>query len=125
MDFDPDGLRLPIKVDTTSNGEYIPHPLTSRQELANREALRFADEAARRVGLKRRRFLISASGSAATLLAFNRVHAGAGGYFALSPDAAYDNTLAQAELGKKEFIFDIQTHCVDPSGKWATGRDRQ
>ena len=125
MDFDPDGLRLPIKVDTTSNGEYIPHPLTSRQELANREALRFADEAAKRVGLKRRRFLISASGSAATLLAFNRVHAGAGGYFALSPDAAYDNTLAQAELGKKEFIFDIQTHCVDPSGKWATGRDGQ
>lgn len=123
MDFDPDGLRLPIKVDTTSNGEYIPHPLTPQQHAANGEAMRFVDAAAKKLGIKRRRFLISTCGSAATLLAFNRVHAGAGGYFALSADAAYDKQLAQAELGKKEFIFDIQTHCVDPSGKWATGRD--
>jgi hypothetical protein len=28
MDFDPDGTRLPIKVDSASNGEYAPRPLS-------------------------------------------------------------------------------------------------
>lgn len=123
MDFDPDGTRLPIKVDTTSNGEYIPQPLTPKQELANTYAREFVREVAKKSGLNRRKLLISTAGSAATLLAFNRVHAGAGGFFDLSDDSAFDAQLAKAELGKKEFIFDVQTHCVDPSGKWATGRD--
>jgi hypothetical protein len=26
-DFDPDGTRLPIKLDSTSNGEFMPTPL--------------------------------------------------------------------------------------------------
>ena len=28
-DLDPDGSRLPIKLDGTSNGEYVPLPLKS------------------------------------------------------------------------------------------------
>ena len=40
--IDPDGLRLPIKLDTTSNGEFVPVPLSP----ANREANRLAHEAA-------------------------------------------------------------------------------
>lgn len=28
MDFDPQGIRLPRRIDTMSNGEYIPQPLT-------------------------------------------------------------------------------------------------
>ena len=35
-DFDPDGTRLPIKVDTSSNGEYAPLPLRPDQAFANR-----------------------------------------------------------------------------------------
>ena len=126
MDFDPLGQRLPIKVDTTSNGEYIPRPLTVAQREANRNADEFVSHAAKRVGLNRRRFLTAATGAAATLLAFNRTHAAlgaSGGFFDLSAEAAFDAQLAQAELGKKEFIFDVQTHCVDPSGAWAKGRD--
>lgn len=124
MDFDPEGKRLPIKVDSTSNGEYVPRALTERQRMANRYAESFVGEVARRVNRSRREFLISTAGSAATLLAFNKVHAAAGGgYFHVSDDAAFDAQLAEAELGKREFIFDVQTHCVDPSGKWATGRD--
>ena len=29
-DHDPDGLRLPIKIDTTSNGEFLPIPPAAR-----------------------------------------------------------------------------------------------
>lgn len=123
MDFDPEGTRLPVKVDTTSNGEYIPQPLTKKQKLANAHAREFVGQVAKKSALSRRNLLISTAGSAATLLAFNRVHAGAGGFFDLSAESAFDSQLAQAELGKKEFIFDVQTHCVDPSGDWAKGRD--
>ena len=38
---DPEGRRLPIKLDTTSNGEFVPVPLSS----ANREANRLATPA--------------------------------------------------------------------------------
>lgn len=127
IDFDPEGRRLPIKVDTASNGEYVPLPLTRSQRLANAYAGEFVGKAAKRSGLSRRAFLVSSAGSAATLLAFNQAHAAQrgllGGFFALSDDAAYDEQLAAAELGKQEFIFDIQTHCVDPSGDWAQGPD--
>ena len=36
---DPEGLRLPIKIDTTSNGEFLPLPLSRANRLGNRAAL--------------------------------------------------------------------------------------
>ena len=39
---DPDGTRLPVKLDSTSNGEFAPVPLWP----ANLEAKRLAHEAA-------------------------------------------------------------------------------
>ena len=33
--IDPDGVRLPIKLDTTSNGEFLPVPLSSVNLVAN------------------------------------------------------------------------------------------
>jgi hypothetical protein len=69
-DFDPEGKRLPIKVDTTSNGEYAPQSLTPAERLANTHAQRFVDAAAKRAGLGRRAFLKTCAGAAATLLAF-------------------------------------------------------
>jgi hypothetical protein len=65
-------------------------------------------------------------GSAATLLAFNQVHARAGvtgGAFAIPAEAAYDPDIAHSVLGGDEFILDIQNHCVDPSGSWMQGTD--
>lgn len=119
--IDPEGLRLPIKLDTTSNGEFEPLPLSA----ANRAANALADEAAsvnaRRLGLKRRDFLLSACGAASTLLAFNRANAAAGktgGYFDLRAEAALEPQVAQAALDKSEFIFDVQGHFVDPNGLW-------
>lgn len=120
-DFDPEGTRLPIKIDTASNGEFMPLPLTAQQSHANEVARQRAAEAARRLGVTRRRFLKSAAGSACTLLAFNEAHAQAGargGYFDIPAAAAYEPELAQAAVGGSEFIFDIQNHVVDPTGSW-------
>ncbi len=120
--FDPDGRRLPIKLDATSNGEFAPRPLGAAAMAAVRLAHRRADETARRLAQSRRAFLTSACGAAATLLAFNDAFAAAGrggGYFAIPADAALDPELAQAAVGGDEFIFDVQTHHVDASGGWS------
>lgn len=121
QDRDPDGLKLPIKIDTTSNGEFEPVPLTQANRLGNRTALTNATDNARRVGRSRRNFLISGCGAATTLLAMNQVNAAAGkrgGYFEVPADAAFDDQLAAAAVDGKEFIFDVQGHYVDPTGKW-------
>ena len=72
---DPDGTRLPIKLDATSNGEFVPVPLDAVQRNANRLAQRAADDNARRRGVSRRAFMVSSCGAASTLLAFNAANA--------------------------------------------------
>ena len=120
--IDPDGLRLPIKLDTTSNGEFTPVPLSPANRAAKRLAHQAASENAKRLGVSRRDFLISACGAASTLLAFNAASATVGkrgGFFELEGEAALEPQLAQARLGGKgEFIFDVQGHFVDPTGAW-------
>jgi hypothetical protein len=120
--IDPEGQRLPIKLDATSNGEFVPVPLSPANRAANRLAHEAATQNAKRLGLSRRDFLISACGAASALLAFNAANAAVGkrgGFFDLEPDAALEPRLAQARLGGKgEFIFDVQGHFVDPTGAW-------
>ncbi len=118
---DPDGTRLPIKLDTTSNGEFAPLQLDETNVRANRLAHECADANARRLGMRRREFLVSSCGAASTLLAFNRANADAGrtgGTFAVEAEAALDADLAAQRLEGREFIFDIQGHYVDPNGAW-------
>ena len=112
---DPEGQRLPIKVDSTSNGEFAPIPLDARQREGNRLARLNAADNARRVGMGRRAFLVSMCGAASTLLAFNAVNAAAGrrsGSFELAADAAVDPEAAAEALGGQEFIFDVQGHFI-------------
>jgi predicted TIM-barrel fold metal-dependent hydrolase len=120
--IDPDGQRLPIKLDTTSNGEFVPVPLSPANRNANRMAQEAASQNAKRLGVSRRDFLISACGAASTLLAFNAANAAVGkrgGFFELEAEAALEPQLAQAKVGAKgEFIFDVQGHFVDPTGAW-------
>ena len=123
-DFDPEGRRLPVKIDRTSNGEYVPPPLTATQRLSNELAHEAASENAKKLGLGRRAFLISAAGAASTLAACNRAADALGergGRFAIEGAAALDNAMAEDTLAKREFIFDVQTHCVDPNGSWIEG----
>lgn len=120
-DFDPDGLKLPIKLDSCSNGEFEPIALTKREKLANQHALEQADKNRRRLAVARRSFLKAAVGTASTLLAFNAANAAAGkvgGSFDVPKDAALDSELADSQFDKQEFIFDVQGHYVDPNGDW-------
>ena len=118
---DKDGLRLPIKIDSTSNGEFEPVPLSRANIRGNRLALERAGEACRRTGQTRRKFLVSACGAASTLLAINTANAAAGkrgGFFDLRDESALDEASALAEVGGDEFIFDVQGHYVNPEGAW-------
>ncbi len=113
--FDPEGRRLPIKLDTTSNGEFQPIPLDSVNRDANRLAQQSADEHAKRRNVSRRRFMVSSCGAASTLLAFNAANAAAGrtgGFFELEQLAAVDPDVATERLGGREFVFDVQGHFV-------------
>src|SRR5687767_1265691 len=119
--IDPEGTRLPIKLDTTSNGEFAPVPLSPANRLANQLAHEAATRNAKRLGVSRRDFLVSACGAASTLLAFNAANAAAGrtgGFFDVPAEAALDLKLAATKGRQKEFIFDVQGHFVDPSGAW-------
>jgi uncharacterized protein len=113
--IDPEGRRLPIKLDPTSNGEFEPVPLTPANLEANRLAHEAATRNAKRIGVGRREFLVSACGAASTLLAFNEAHGTSGGFYDLPKEAALDQQLARVQVGpaKDELIFDVQGHFVD------------
>ena len=121
-DIDPEGKRLPIKLDSASNGEFVPVPLSGTNRAANRLAHEFASSFSKRTNLTRRRFLLSSCGAASTLLAFNAANAAAGrtgGFFDIPKDAALDEPHARVQVGpaKDEFIFDVQGHFIDtPKG---------
>ena len=121
MNTDAHETRLPIKLDSTSNGEFAPIPLEPVERHANRVAVLATADAAQRLGQSRRNYLASACGAAATLLAFDRVFADAGrggGRYQVPREAAFEPQLAQATVGGNEFIFDVQLHHVAPGGDW-------
>ncbi len=110
-------MKLPIKIDSTSNGEFVPRPLEPINIVANESARTALAKAARRTGMPRRTFVQTAAAVATTLAAFNKVNAAAGrdgGFFAVSQDAPLEPALAQTEIGGNEFIFDVQGHYVVP-----------
>jgi uncharacterized protein len=121
--IDPQGKRLPIKLDSTSNGEFVPVPLSSANRAANRLAHEWALHHSQKLNLGKRRFLVTACGAASTLLAFNAANAAAGktgGFFDVPREAALDLQLARVQTGpaRGEFILDVQGHFVDtPRGQ--------
>ena len=124
LSSDPEGKRLPIKLDSTSNGEFMPIPLDATNRRANQLAQRSASEYARRRGVDRRAFMVSACGAASTLLAFNAANAASGrtgGFFELEQVAAVDSGVALDRLGGREFVFDVQGHFVGRHGLGQTG----
>jgi hypothetical protein len=114
---------LPVKVDSTSNGEFRPVPLPDHVARANSEAEQRIGKHAERVGLGRRAFLQSLCGAATTLLTLNEAFAAlgnTGGLFRLPKESAFEPAAAAEALAGDEFIFDVQTHMVDPAGAWRT-----
>ena len=111
--------RLPVKLDSTSNGEFEPVALPSVALYARRLAHADIESAAKRIGWTRRRYLASVLGAAATLAAFNRAFAAAGkrgGFYAIAPEAPFEKAAAQSSVAGDEFIFDVQLHHVNPQG---------
>jgi predicted TIM-barrel fold metal-dependent hydrolase len=117
-------MTLPIKLDSTSNGEYAPIPVGRTIERVNALAALRITENARRTGQNRRGFLAGLCGAATTLLTLNEAYASRGvqgGAFVLPPDAALDPQMAQVITGR-EFIFDVQTHFIEAGGTaWRRG----
>jgi hypothetical protein len=114
-------VQLPIKLDTTSNGEFEPVALPCDALEARQLAQAHVEAAARRVVLSRRRYVMSMLGAAATLAAFNQAFAAAGkrgGRYNIAPEAPFELAAAQAAIGGDEFIFDVQLHHVNPQGAW-------
>ena len=118
--------RLPVKLDTATNGEFAPFPLSPEVRTAKAVAMAKAEENARALGVSRRRFLGSLCGVATTLITLNEAFAYVGktaGFFDLPGATELDLELAASHLAGDEFIFDDQTHHVNPDGPWRQ-RDR-
>jgi hypothetical protein len=116
-----DAPELPIKLDSTSNGEFAPVPLDAAARHARALALEAVGEGARRLGQSRRSYLVSLLGAAASLGAFNRAFAAAGrqgGSYAVPEEARFELAAAHEALAGDEFIFDVQLHHVNPQGAW-------
>jgi hypothetical protein len=118
---------LPIKVDPTSNGEFRPVPLTEAAARANELAAARIGAHARRLGVGRRPFLRSLCGAATTLLTLDEAFAArgnTGGRFRLPREAAFETAAAEAAIAGDDFVFDVQTHLVDPTGAWRENAGR-
>src|SRR5262249_44248321 len=106
---------------TTTNGEFAPIPLEPVHRYARELALDRATANAKRLGLSRREFLVSACGAATTLLAMNAAYAAdnrRSASLAIDNLAQLDKDAANAVLHGDDFIFDIQGHFVNPTCAW-------
>lgn len=110
---------LPIKVGPCSNTEFDPQPMNPVVREAMRRARAMAEERARKLGIPRRRFLLSSMGAATTLAALSacsrEANGGddAGGTHAVSDDATIDPEAALSELGGDQPVIDVQTHFLE------------
>src|SRR5882762_535159 len=64
---------LPIPTRVISNGEYMPPPQSEKQRQVEKRIQELSEDASRKLGMDRRRFLKSAGGTAAAFIAMNEV----------------------------------------------------
>lgn len=103
-------LRAPIPTRMISNGEYMPIPQTESQKRVEARVEDLAEEASRRLGISRRKFLRSSGGVAATLIAMNEIF---GRFFNVSPVEMFEPAAYAAAAPPRDlFVFDDQLHFV-------------
>jgi hypothetical protein len=108
-----------------SNGEFIPPAPTALVREATRRSLAALDANARRTGVSRRQFLLSAAGSATMLAVLSACSTDEarsrgerpGGTYDISPEATTEPEAAAEAVGGDELVFDVQTHLLEyPEG---------
>ena len=117
-------LESPVPFRPGSNGEFIPAPETAKDRRAEALFRDLVDERSRRLGVDRRSFLAGACGTTTALFVINAVYGcGDDGETTVPPydvdaGSTWDADAACAKIGGDEFIFDVQTHHVNPAGIW-------
>ncbi len=122
--------QLPLHAGPVSNGEFVPAAPGEEDRKVNALIRESIDGSARRAGVDRRRFLLGAGAVAATLAVFEFAGCGSppgshpkagsargkGGRFNVPPPE--DTAACEQALTGSEFIFDVHTHHVIPTGAW-------
>ena len=102
--------RLPLILQRRSNDEYTPlpyHPLNT--PVVSRVRAEGPKQAAR-LGISLGNYWSSRQGTAAALRALDE--AWGGGFYNVPPDTALDREAADATLGGKQLVIDVQTHYI-------------
>lgn len=108
-----DRVNSPIPTQMVSNGEYVPIGQTDKQKQVELRLTELADQAARELGLSRRKFLTTSGGFAASFLAMNEVF---GEFFDVKPiDMMVPAAYAHGGPPRDLFVFDDQTHIIRSS----------
>jgi uncharacterized protein len=114
-------LRSPIPFVPASNGEHWPKEPDERDLRALKLFRQMVDDRTRKLGVSRRDFITSTAGTACALAVMNQVY-GCGGEdgpgYAIDAGATIDSAQACEALSSDPFIFDVQTHHVNPVGDW-------
>ena len=121
-------IESPIPFRTGSNGEFEPAAPSKRDRVAEEMFRSLSAEKARRLGISRRDFVASTMGTASALWVINQVYGCSAGGAGSTVDAGFNvdaNMMEDAgacePLRGEEFIFDVQTHHVNPNGVWRDG----
>jgi predicted TIM-barrel fold metal-dependent hydrolase len=117
---DPEpALESPIPFHCGSNGEYVPREKDARAARAEVMFRELVDDRSRRLGMSRRAFVESAMGTATALFVIQQVGCGGGdGGFPVDARTTIDSSQACEQLAGDQFVFDVQTHHVNPTGAW-------
>jgi predicted TIM-barrel fold metal-dependent hydrolase len=119
---------LPVDVMPASNGEYLPPPPTRQQiavmQLQDREVERWR----RKFNMSRRRFVRTSASMAIGFWAIDAVMPGKWGTYAAAHNTESLDACDLEFAGREgletldnlpgEFVFDIQSHHVDPTSDW-------
>jgi len=104
---DIDEEQLPVPTQIVSNEEFDPPAQTDEQKQVEHRVIELADEAGKRLGISRRKFLTRTGGMTAAFLAMNEVF---GNFFDVSASEMFERRASDEKFPKRPFIFDIHTH---------------
>src|SRR5437660_12017944 len=109
----------PVPTRMVSNGEYMPVPQTGKQQHVEARIQELAESASKKLGIDRRRFLVSTGGMAAAFIAMNEVF---GRFFDVDPIEMFE-PVAYAQSGAPGdlFVLDDQLHLVRGSRRGVGG----